>query len=159
MPWSRKRRTVTRKLVLVSRLFALTFLSSGHRVPNMGLSGIETRLCTQSKSCYIFIWQLFLFKIWYKKILAGSTYSNGIKPFQKLFFYCYEDKWIQKLKRKDLKTAPKFGNITCFSDFWQPGGGFEKALHEIYSPEFQLKKRKHITFQSIVFRSQYRHFR
>lgn len=65
---------------------------------------------------------------------TGNCYANGIRPspfyYRPLFFH-YEDKWIQKTKRKELVQD----DPTAIFDV----GEVENVYHEIYTPELDFK--------------------
>ena len=60
-----------------------------------------------------------------------------------LFLYIYESKYLKELKKHNLITARKFGNVFRFIDDLKAindGGEFEKCFKDIYPEEVELKR-------------------
>ena len=79
--------------------------------------------------------------------VIGIPMGSDPAPFMaNLFLYFYENKWILKTKKSNLKEARMFGNTFRFIDDLiaiNDGGTFEKNYKNIYPEELELKKENH----------------
>ena len=70
--------------------------------------------------------------------------GSDLAPFMaNLFLFYYENKWVLKTKKSNLKQAKMFGNIFRFIDDLiaiNDGGLFEDNYMNIYPDELELKK-------------------
>ena len=78
------------------------------------------------------------------KQVIGIPMGSDPAPFMaNLFLYFYENKWILKNKKSNLKLARMFGNTFRFIDDLiaiNDGGHFENNYMDIYPDELELKK-------------------
>ena len=76
--------------------------------------------------------------------IIGIPMGTDPAPFMANFFlYYYENKYLRKLKKTDVRRARRFKNCFRFIDdlsILNDGGEFEKCHLEIYPPELELKK-------------------
>ena len=76
--------------------------------------------------------------------VIGITMGSDPAPFMaNLFLYYYENKWVLKTKKKNLRHARMFGNTFRFIDDLiaiNDGGLFEMNFGDIYPKELELKK-------------------
>ena len=78
--------------------------------------------------------------------------SMGSAPFfDILFLYCYESRWMTKMKKENNILARKFGRIFRYIDDLiaiNDGNEFEKYHSEIYPDELELKKENSINTET-----------
>ena len=79
----------------------------------------------------------------FKQIIGIPMGSDPAPFFANLFLYYFENKWIKKIKKTDIRRARRFANTFRFIDdltALNDGGEFERSFREIYPPELELKK-------------------
>ena len=66
----------------------------------------------------------------------------SVPIFANLVLHDYENKWIKKVQKNDIRQARRFSKIFRFIDDLNAlnnGGEFEQSFKEIYPPELILK--------------------
>ena len=79
----------------------------------------------------------------FQQIIEIPTGSNPAPILANLFIYSYENKWLRKLQRSDLRRAKSFSNIYRFIDdliALNDNKDFESCYKEIYPEELELGK-------------------
>ena len=90
------------------------------------------------KNCYF-----QLGKKVFRQVIGIPMGSDPAPFFANLFLYYFENKWIKKTKKNDIRRARRFANTFRFIDdltALNDGGEFERSFREIYPPELELKK-------------------
>ena len=80
----------------------------------------------------------------FQQIIGIPMGSDPAPFFANLFLYYYENKWLRKVQRSDLRRARRFANIFRFIDDLiavNDGREFERCFKEIYPCELELGRR------------------
>ena len=79
----------------------------------------------------------------FKQVIGIPMGSDPAPFFANLFLYCYESRWIKRMKKENNILARKFGKVFRFIDDLiaiNDGNEFERYHSEIYPNELELKK-------------------
>jgi len=79
----------------------------------------------------------------FRQIVGIPMGSDPAPYFANLFLYCYESRWLNRMKKENNVLARKFGKIFRYIDdllAMNDGNEFEKHFMEIYPRELELKK-------------------
>ena len=128
----------TNDIIAVDRFGAKWVHSATNASFNFDKSSLKTVIKYLINNCY------FNFGNKTFRQVVGIPMGSDPAPFMaNLFLYFYENKWIQKTKRTNLRNARMFGNTFRFIDDLMAindDGLFESYYQEIYPPELELKK-------------------
>ena len=79
----------------------------------------------------------------FKQVIGIPMGSDPAPFFANLFLYCYESRWMKRMKKENNILARKFGKIFRYIDDLiaiNDGNEFERYHSEIYPDELELKK-------------------